>query len=164
MEVYRGDIFYVTGYGGKVYDAEVKQDRPAIVVSNNKANEHSPVIEVVFLTTAEKKKYLPTHVNVMCTVPSIALCEQVTSISKSRLSTYVRTANEKEMREIEKALLVSLGLDLPLATYDNCEVRGKDMEIEDLKMRLEVAYREMDDLKKQTHATSDSDEVVRLTA
>lgn len=60
-EVYRGDIYYIAtgGYVG----SEQKAGRPGIIVSNDTANKHSPNVEVVFLTSQEKKP-LPTHVDV----------------------------------------------------------------------------------------------------
>lgn len=144
MEVYRGDIFYITGSGGKINGSEQRQDRPAVVVSNDKANEHSPVIEVVFLTTAEKAKYLPTHVDVMCQVPSIALCEQVNSISKTRLGVYIRTCSDYEMKMIDAALMVSLALSEESAIADN------SAEIEHLKkLNKELQCR----LQEETEAT-----------
>ena len=147
MNVYRGDIFFVTGSGGRINGSEQKQDRPAVVVSNDKANEHSPVIEVVFLTSAEKSRYLPTHVDVMCQIPSVALCEQVNSISKSRLGAYVRTCTGKEMAMIDAALMISLGLN-PDVTCNEAD----DSQIDDLKMKLEGAERALDEAKEKfTH-------------
>lgn len=112
MEVYRGDIFYITG-NKTVQGCEQNQDRPAVIVSNNKNNEHSSVVEVVFLTSYEKTKYLPTHTTVLCQIPSTALCEQVTSVSKSRLGAYVRSCTDKEMKAIDRCLKISLGLTQP---------------------------------------------------
>lgn len=109
MEVYRGDIFFVGGIK-KNHGSEQAQDRPAIVVSNDMANRYSPVVEVVFLTSAERAKPLPTHVDVLCQIPSVALCEQVSSISRDRLDAYVRSCTDKEMEAIDKALMISLGL------------------------------------------------------
>lgn len=62
MEIYRGDIFFVKrNDNNRQKNSEQYDERPAIVVSNNKCNEFSPVVEVVYLTTQEKKP-LPTHV------------------------------------------------------------------------------------------------------
>lgn len=135
MEIYRGDIFYVKGNGGKSIGSEQKPDRPAVVVSNNKANEHSPVVEVVYLTTQEKKP-LPTHVEVLCKVPSIALCEQVHSVFVDRLDEYIKTCTDEEMEAIDRALMVSLGLN-PDVTCNESD----DSQIDDLKMKLEGAER-----------------------
>ena len=108
MEVYRGDILFIRK-GGYVEGSEQEAGRPAVVVSNNKNNVHSDVIEVVYLTTQEKSN-LPTHVPIMCKVPSTALCEQVHSVYKDRVLEYVRSCTKEEMAEIDKALLISLDL------------------------------------------------------
>lgn len=107
MEVRRGDIFYVEGR--KKEGSEQYPNRPAVIVSNNKCNEHSSVVEVVFLTTAAKNP-LPTHVEVMCQVPSTALCEQVHSINKDKLVEYMRSCTSEEMRRIDEALMISLDI------------------------------------------------------
>ena len=70
----RGDIFYVE----KSYATGSEQyaGRPAIIVSNDKCNETSDVIEVVYLTT-QPKNDLPTHVTVHSTgKASTAICQQ----------------------------------------------------------------------------------------
>ena len=166
MEIYRGDIFYLTGkskdYGKNVQD----QDRPCIVVSNDKANTYSPVIEVVFLTT-EDKKPLPTHVDVMCQIPSTALCEQVHSVNKSRLGTFIRSCSDVEMAAIDKALMISLGLDeFEIKPKGNLEgaVKALNEVNDELKMKLEGAERELEELKNQPVFTPDPEEVVKLKA
>lgn len=108
MEIYRGDIFYIYSTKNAMW-SEQTDDRPAVVVSNDKCNEFSNCIEVVFLTSKEKKP-LPTHVNVMCRVPSTALCESVTTISKERVGEYIKQCTDEEMNRIEEAMMISLGL------------------------------------------------------
>lgn len=70
--------------------------------------EHSGNVTVVYLTTKEKK-WLPTHVPVMCKEKSIALCECVNTVSKERLGDYIRSCTKKEMNAIDKALAIQLG-------------------------------------------------------
>lgn len=63
--------------------------RPVVVVSNDAANAHSPVVTVVPLTTRRNKHHLPTHVylqNHGLGCGSIALCEQILSVDKSCLA------------------------------------------------------------------------------
>ena len=110
MEIYRGDIFYIKKSGVYVGSEQV-EGRPAIVVSNNSCNLHSGNVTVVYLTTQEKKS-LPTHVEIMCKIKSIALCECVNTVSKDRLGEYVRTCTDSEMAAVDKALIIQLGLDL----------------------------------------------------
>lgn len=80
-----------------------------MIVSNDVCNDVSPVIEVIFLTS-RKKHPLPTHVNVQCELYSTALCEQITSVDKSRLLDYVGRASPEEMQQIDEAIKISLGL------------------------------------------------------
>lgn len=111
-EIYRGDIFYITQ--GSYVGSEQKSGRPGIIVSNDLANKHSPNVEVVFLTSQEKKA-LPTHVEVIARVPSTALCENIQTVSKERLSDFIRSCTTSEMKAIDKALLHSLGIEAPSA-------------------------------------------------
>lgn len=109
----RGDIFYVESVYQTV-GSEQRAGRPAIIVSNDKCNENSPVVEVVYLTTRDKND-MPTHVEIRSgTKPSTALCEQIDSVSKTRLGSYMATCTDSEMTEIDIALAISLGLDLAM--------------------------------------------------
>lgn len=141
MTVYRGDIFYINKSGYAV-GSEQESRRPAVIVSNDTGNENSTCVEIVYLTTQKKDKaYLPTHVSVVARAKSTAMCEQIFTVSKERLGEYVRSCTEKEMKAIDKALAVSLGLDR--ATADNAQpveappadpaVSEIDQEKEDLK-------------------------------
>lgn len=111
MNIYRGDMIYIAKGNTSTVGSEQSADRPAVVVSNDKCNEYSSVIDVVYLTSA-KKTPLPTHVPVMCSVPSIALCEQIHSISKNRVTGYIRSCTESEMSAIDRGLMVSLGIEV----------------------------------------------------
>ena len=107
----RGDIVYIRNEEGKSTGSEWSKDRPAIIVSNDRCNEHSPVIEVVYTTTARRKRLLPTHVIVHSTpYTSVVLCEAVYSVDKSRIDHSIGHCNNTEMIKINNALKVSLGL------------------------------------------------------
>lgn len=109
--IFRGEIYYVYPSVGGV-GSEQSAGRPAIVVSNDKANQHSPVIEMVYLTT-QPKNSLPTHVDITSAErPSIALCEQIHSVSKNRVGGFIAKCTDKEMAMIDGALCVSLGIEL----------------------------------------------------
>lgn len=104
----RGDVFYISTT--QTTGSEQCGDRPAIVVSNEKANTYSRVIEVVFLTRRSKTK-LPTHIPVASFGPtSTALCEQITPVDVSRVGTYEGRITEEEMQAVNRGLLVSLGI------------------------------------------------------
>ena len=88
--------------------------RPAIVISNDAANENSPVVSVIPLTSNRKKGQLPTHVfisNPGLTCSSIALCEQIHTLDKSRrLKKLGQITNPFTIRAVEYGLAVQLGL------------------------------------------------------
>ena len=106
---YRGDIFYIrpAAYTG----SEQQGGRPGIIVSNDLNNEFSKAVEVVYLTTQDKPP-LPTHVSINSAAKkSVALCEQITTVSVDRLGDYIGTATPAELQSVEQALIVSLGMD-----------------------------------------------------
>lgn len=105
--LYRGDIVWVAD--AKVTGSEQKGMRPALIVSNDKGNEHSPVITVVWLTSADKKP-MPTHCTVKATEKSTALCEQLVTISKERVLDYIRSATAKEMADVNRCIVTALAL------------------------------------------------------
>ena len=111
QEFRRGDIFYVEKFGYPV-GSEQYSGRPALIVSNDKCNEHSDVVEVVYLTTAPKKD-LPTHITIRSTKrESTAICEQITSVAKERFQNFIASASAQEMSQIDMALLISLDLTM----------------------------------------------------
>jgi mRNA interferase MazF len=83
--------------------------RPAIVVSNDRANQFSPVVTVVWLRSHECKP-LPTHCMVKAVDLSTAVCENVTTVSKDRIGGYIRTATEDEIGAVERCLRIHLDL------------------------------------------------------
>ena len=111
-KIHRGDIFWVRQDLNSV-GSEIRKNRPAIIVSNDRNNTYSETVEIVYLTTAEKKP-MPTHV-VINTMgkQSTALCECVYTVDKARLENYYCTLTEEETKLIDEALLVSLGVSAP---------------------------------------------------
>lgn len=123
-EVRRGDIFYIANSKCYATNPSVEAGRPGIVVSCDELNEHSPSVEVVYLTTKDKKS-MATHVPILCKINSTALCETIYTVSKDRLGDYVRTCSDKEMAEIDKGMLHSLGI---ATTYIEREVEEADTQ------------------------------------
>ena len=106
----RGEIYYIESY--YTTGSEQRAGRPAVIVSNEKNNEHSSTVEIVYLTT-QPKHDLPTHVTVRGTGrDSIALCEQITSVAVERLGEYCGVCNNQELAAIDTALMISLDLSM----------------------------------------------------
>lgn len=108
----RGEIYYINNGNSGQVGSEMKKDRPAIIVSNDANNKYSSVVEVVYLTSKPKKE-LPTHVTIRSTGRmSVALCEEPTAISTERINNYICKASDKEMENIDIALMIALGINM----------------------------------------------------
>lgn len=112
-DIKRGDIFYIANSKYYATDPENEAGRPAIVVSNDILNKNSSVVEVVYLTTKDKKP-MPTHVGIICKIPSTALCETIYTVTKDRIGDFIKSCSAEEMAAIDKAMAVSLGLSVPI--------------------------------------------------
>ena len=107
-DIKRGEIFYIKRGGETTRGSEQYSDRPAVIISNDKNNENSRVVEVVYMTT-QPKIDLPTHVTVRSTGRvSTVLCEQVYSVSTDRVGQYIGQCSDAEMDNIDIALMISL--------------------------------------------------------
>ena len=109
---FRGEVYYVYPTGNEI-GSEQHAGRPAIIVSNNQNNKNSSTLEIVYLTTREKKP-MQTHVHINAAgklQESTALCEQIFTVDKTRMDEYIGVLCDKEMRDIEFGLMVSFGLD-----------------------------------------------------
>lgn len=145
---YRGEIYYVL-YDDSSVGSEQRSGRPGIIVSNDQNNRYASTLEVVYLTTKDKKP-LPTHVHIEASrIPSTALCEQVFTVDKSRIGDYIGKLTPEEMNEIETGVLISLGLDAYLATANDGEMNavlapaGKTFSGDDSKYVMACAQRDV---------------------
>lgn len=108
---HRGDIYYVD-FGSR-YGSEQNGKRPAIVIQNEVGNLHAPTLTVVPVTSNVKKTHQPTHFIFCHSVikkKSMAMAEQIQTIDKQRILSYVGKLNEQQMSDLEKAVQAHLGL------------------------------------------------------
>ena len=106
----RGEIYYINSTHAE-QGHEIRAGRPAVIVSNDKNNECSGTVEVVYMTTKPKSDQ-PTHVFTRSArEPSTILCEQITTVSKDRVGDYYGTLADNELQILDNALAISLGLD-----------------------------------------------------
>ena len=138
-KIHRGDIFWIRQDYNSV-GSEIRKNRPGIIVSNDRNNTYSETVEIVYLTTAEKKP-MPTHIVVNAMgKQSTALCECVYTVDKTRLENYYCTLTEEEAKAVDDALLVSLGLAAP-PTGIVSTGQEADFTPDDVSSELETAYR-----------------------
>ena len=77
--------------------------RPVLIISNNKNNYYSTVVNAIPLTTKMNKRHLPCHVEIWnykkygLTAPSTLMVEQVTTIEKENLRYYMGEIKDVDM-------------------------------------------------------------------
>ena len=111
-QITRGDIYFADL--SPVVGSEQGGLRPVLVIQNNVGNKYSPTIIVSAITSQLSKAKIPTHVELpakLYNLPkdSVALLEKIRTIDKQRLNEKICTIDYKKMKEIDKAILISLG-------------------------------------------------------
>ena len=90
--------------------------RPVIILQNNLGNIFSPTLIVAPLTSRYKKRNLPTHYLIEdveeLKTTSLVLLEQIKTIDKRRITEYIGQASKDDIKNIEKALTISLGFEI----------------------------------------------------
>ena len=111
-QIKRGEIYYADL--SPVIGSEQGGHRPVVVIQNDIGNRYSPTTIVAIVTTRTTKSNLPTHywLDETCGLPkdSMVELEQLRTIDKTRLRKRVGTVTAKDQKEIDKRILISLGL------------------------------------------------------
>ena len=111
----RGDIYYAEL--NPVIGSEQGGTRPVLIISNDIGNRHSPTVIVAAITSrVHTKAKLPTHTAIRdfegLNKDSIILLEQVRTSDKKRLQEYIGMLSESEMARVDKALAISVSLNI----------------------------------------------------
>ena len=113
MVIRRGDVFYADLR--PVVGSEQGGIRPVLIIQNDVGNRHSPTVICAAITSRMNKAKLPTHVELdsrKCDIvkDSVILLEQLRTIDKTRLRDRVCHLDDKVLKEVDRALKVSLEL------------------------------------------------------
>lgn len=108
-KIKRGEIYYTDlGYG---YGSKQGGYRPVLILQNNIGNEKSNTTIVAPLTKRNKKN-IKTHVEFMINLKKqTLLLEQILTINISELEKKVGSVDEDILKEIDKKLKISLGIN-----------------------------------------------------
>ena len=111
-QIKRGEIYYADL--SPVIGSEQGGVRPVLILQNDIGNKYSPTVIVSAITSQMSKAKLPTHIELPSQIynlpkDSVALLEQIRTLDKRRLQGKITTLSPSKMREVNKALLISLG-------------------------------------------------------
>ena len=109
----RGEMYYADL--GRGVGSEQEGRRPVVIIQNDVGNKHSSTVIVAAITTKTTgKRKLPTHYEIGAEhglkEPSLVLLEQIRTIDKHRLEKRIGRLSPKQIKELNHALAVSVGL------------------------------------------------------
>jgi len=104
----RGEVWWINfapSVGG-----EIRKMRPAVIVSNNAANQFLNRVQAVPLTSSVGKLYPSETYVTLRGKKAKAMADQLTTVSKKRLMNQAGSVSKTDMDGIERTLIIQLGL------------------------------------------------------
>ena len=112
LNIKRGEIYYADL--SPVVGSEQGGVRPVLIIQNDIGNKYSPTVIVCAITSKLEKAKLPTHIELdsqTYNLPkdSVCLLEQIRTLDKRRLKEKVSYISQNKMKDVDRAILISLG-------------------------------------------------------
>lgn len=106
----RGEVWWVN-FEPSV-GSETRKIRPAVIVSNNSSNTFLNRVQVIPLTSNTGKCYPSEAVVTFDGKENKAMADQLATVDKLRLQSCAGSISNNDMKQVERAIKVQLGLPL----------------------------------------------------
>ena len=104
----RGEVWWVN-FDPSIGE-EIQKQRPAIIVSNDASNQYLNRLQVVPMTSRVDRVYPSEAVVKVGRRRSKAMTDQLTTVSKKRLTNRMGRLSGSDLAKVEHALMIQLGL------------------------------------------------------
>ena len=104
----RGEVWWISfdpSIGG-----EIRKKRPAVIISNNAANQFLNKVQAVPLTSSVGKLYPSEAYITLRGKKAKAMADQLTTVSKKRLINQAGSISKTELESLERAIMIQLDL------------------------------------------------------
>lgn len=105
----RGEVWWVK-FNTPSVGGEIEKQRPALIISNDASNKHLNRLQVVPLTSNIDKLYPSEAYVTLNGKQSKALADQLTTVSKLRLSNMEGILSAADVKKVEQAIKTQLDL------------------------------------------------------
>lgn len=156
----RGQVYYADLR--PVVGCEQGGIRPCVIIQNDAGNQYSSTVIVAMMTT-QSKKALPTHIAVSAEdycldSNTTILLEQLRTIDKSRLQSFVGRLSDGTMRRVDEALHISLALNKEEREVgkmaEMIHIGNSDIAIKEYKGQRVVTFKDIDAVHNRADGTA----------
>lgn len=186
-EFEQGDIVYVVDNNHIPIGSEIWGNRPAVIVSNDTTSKLCKYVNIVYLTSTTTMSHMnnPFYISVPTKQisekydKSIVICDQITTIDKSRILKYVGHIDNNSLNIIRDTIAVVLNIDKRryntmlkkleynirnsseyLQSIDNTQDVASSEVIETLTKQLKISEMEREAFKNLYVATKEKLEAI----
>ncbi len=107
----RGEIWWVSDV--PTTGSELQKERPAIIISSDASNRHLTRVQVIPLTRNVRRVFAGEALVTVNGEPQKAVANQLTTVSKERLTNRLGRLGTTDLARVELAVLVQLDLPRP---------------------------------------------------